>query len=221
MAALDVEDTAQLERETIIERVRTVLPFTRGRPPVDPGPAPVVPVMVLRSPHGGGTYPQWLLAMDGGWFRLIALDWYDKYDGVGGISEYPFFPLFPAAGGILMRLGMPSTVALAGLSWARPSSPWPVPGCSPSATSAKRAGRLTPWVIALAPGGLTPVLGYSDAFFLAGLVWAFLALDHRRWWLAGVLAAVATASRPNGVIVVIGLLVVASHSARDGDSSWL
>ena len=60
----------------------------------------VVPVMIFRSPHGGGTYPQWLLAMDGGWFRLIALDWYDRHDGVGGISEYPFFPLFPRRGRI-------------------------------------------------------------------------------------------------------------------------
>src|SRR6187549_3345881 len=117
MTQLEVEVTGQLAPTTIIDRVRAVLPFTAVVLPWIIARLLVVPVMIFRSPHGGGTYPQWLLVMDGGWFRLIALDWYDRHDGVGGISEYPFFPLFPAAGGVLMRLGMPSTVALAGLSW--------------------------------------------------------------------------------------------------------
>ena len=34
-------------------------------------------------------------------------------------------------------------------------------------------------------------------------------MDHRRWWLAGVLAAVATASRPNGAIAMVAIVVVA------------
>ena len=104
--------------------------------------------------------------MDGGWFRLIALDWYDRHDGVGGIGEYPFFPLFPAIGGVLMRLGVPSTVALAGLSWAAALAG---DGGRPAARRAARRraapADLTPWVIALAPGGLSLVLGYSDAFY--------------------------------------------------------
>ena len=73
----------------------------------------------------------------------------------------------------------------------------------------ERAGDLTPWVIALAPGALTLVLGYSDAFFLAAIVWAVVAVDHRRWWSAGLLAAAATASRPNGVIAVVAVMAVA------------
>ena len=79
MAQLDVEVTGRLERETIIERVRArVLPFTAVVLPWIVARLLVVPVMIFRSPHGGGTYPQWLLVMDGGWFRLIALDWYDQ-----------------------------------------------------------------------------------------------------------------------------------------------
>ena len=78
-----------------MERMRAVFPFGAVILPWIVARLLVVPVMIFRSPHGGGTYPQWLLVMDGGWFRLIALDWYDRHDGIGGISEYPFFPLFP------------------------------------------------------------------------------------------------------------------------------
>ena len=158
--------------------------------------------------------------MDGGWFRLIALDWYDRHDGVGGIAEYPFFPLFPAAGGVLMRLGVPSTVALAGLSWAAALLAMAGRPAARDPPRRRRAGDLTPWVIALAPGGLSLILGYSDAFYLAALIWALVAVDHRRWWLAGVLAAVATASRPNGVIAVIAVdRGGAPRSVPDGGNS--
>ena len=169
----------------------------------------VVPALVLWPAPGYRYVPQDLLVMDGGWFRLIALDWYDRHDGVGGIGEYPFFPLFPAIGGVLMRLGVPSTVALAGLSWVAALAALAGARLLAARHVSERAGDLTPWVIALAPGGLTLVLGYSDAFFLAAMIWAVLAVDHRRWWAAGLLAAVATASRPNGVIAVIAVMVVA------------
>jgi hypothetical protein len=71
------------------------------------------------------------------------------------------------------------------------------------------------WVIALAPGALSLVLGYSDSLWLAGTVWALVAADRHRWVVAGLLAAVATASRPNGALVV-GVLLVAVLVARAG-----
>jgi Gpi18-like mannosyltransferase len=71
------------------------------------------------------------------------------------------------------------------------------------------------WVFALAPGALSLVLGYSDAVFLAAMVWALVAADSHRWLVAGLLAAAATASRPNGALVV-AVLVVAALVARAG-----
>ena len=44
--------------------------------------------------------------MDGQWFRMIAIDWYDRPYQPGAWSEYPFFPLFPAVAGALMKGGM-------------------------------------------------------------------------------------------------------------------
>ncbi|MCE9622192.1 MAG: hypothetical protein K8R99_07610 [Actinomycetia bacterium] len=157
----------------------------------------------------GGVRPAWLLAMDGGWFRAIALDWYDRHGDVGGIGEYPFFPLFPSAGGALMRLGLPSTVALAGLAWAAALAAMAGARLLAARHLGDGAARLTPWLIALAPGSLSLILGYADAFYLAAIIWAVVAADQRRWWLAGVLAAAATASRPNGLIAVVAVVMVA------------
>lgn len=50
---------------------------------------------------------------------------------------------------------------------------------------------------------------YSDALFLFMAVGAFLALEADRPALAGVLAAVATATRPVGVAVILGLWILA------------
>ena len=61
------------------------------------------------------------------------------------------------------------------------------------------------------------VLGYADSLYLAGLVWALVLAEDRRWWAAGLLAAVATASRPNGWIAVVAVVVtvlVARAGAR-------
>jgi hypothetical protein len=108
-----------------------------------------------------------------------------------------------------MRLGMPSTAALVGLSW--------IAGLLALAGARQLAARhldaraadLAPWVMALAPGGLSMILGYSDSFYLTGLIWGLVAVERRHWWLAGTLAAVATASRPNGVIAAVAIVVVA------------
>ncbi|HEY2812073.1 MAG TPA: hypothetical protein VGJ03_01285, partial [Acidimicrobiales bacterium] len=50
---------------------------------------------------------------------------------------------------------------------------------------------------------------YSDALFLVFVLSAFLALEADRPLVAGLLGALATATRPTGVVVVIGLVAVA------------
>jgi hypothetical protein len=55
---------------------------------------------------------------------------------------------------------------------------------------------------------------YADALFLALCLGAFLALEKDRRVIAAVAAAAATATRPSGFALVIGLLVVALE--RDG-----
>jgi Gpi18-like mannosyltransferase len=169
----------------------------------------VVPAMAIGA-NGDPFYARALLTMDGQWFRLIALDWYDTPYVPGNWSEYPFFPLYPGIAGGLMRLGASDLVALVGVAWIAS-----LIACAGVYQLARRhlapqAARWSIWVFALAPGALSQVLAYSDALFLAGAAWALVAVDSRRWLLAGTIAAVATASRPNGVLIVAVLLVAVS-----------
>jgi Gpi18-like mannosyltransferase len=137
---------------------------------------------------------------------LIALDGYDAPYVPGNWSEYPFFPLFPGIAGALMRFGSSDLVALIGVSWFASliagAGLYRLASTHLPPTSAK----WSVWVFALAPGALSMVLAYSDSLFLAGTVWALVAADSRRWWLAGMVAVCATASRPNGVLIVAALL---------------
>ncbi len=58
----------------------------------------VVPALLLTRRPAGPLIDR-LIWMDGQWFRLIAIDWYDRPYVDGRWSEYPFFPLFPTLGG--------------------------------------------------------------------------------------------------------------------------
>lgn len=48
---------------------------------------------------------------------------------------------------------------------------------------------------------------YADALFIAAILAAFLLLENDHPWLAGVAGAVATATRPLGPVLVLGLVV--------------
>jgi hypothetical protein len=48
---------------------------------------------------------------------------------------------------------------------------------------------------------------YSDGLFLVTAIGAFLLLERRMYWLAGMVGALATAGRPVGVAVAVGLAV--------------
>jgi len=48
---------------------------------------------------------------------------------------------------------------------------------------------------------------YAESTFLFGAIAAFLAVERRNYWLAGLAGIIATAARPLGVAVVVGLVV--------------
>ena len=154
--------------------------------------------------------------MDGQWFRMIALDWYDRPYHPGAWSEYPFFPLFPAAAGALMKGGMPSTVALAGLAWLASLLAFAAIHRLAAVHAGPAAATWAVWFVALSPGALSLVLGYSDAFYLAALAWALVFAGQARWVAAGAAVAVATASRPNGWIAAVAVIIVIART----DRSW-
>ncbi|MET0910036.1 MAG: hypothetical protein ABWZ99_11235, partial [Ilumatobacteraceae bacterium] len=108
--------TATRPAPSIADRLADLLPFRAVVLPWLVARVILVPALILSAP-AGQRVPGRLIWMDGQWFRLIAVDWYDRPYIDGRWSEYPFFPLFPSLGGLLMKLGAPPTVALAGISW--------------------------------------------------------------------------------------------------------
>ena len=64
---------------------------------------------------------------------------------------------------------------------------------------------------------------YGDALFLFAVVGAFLLLENDHPILAGLAGAVATATRPVGIALIIGLVAVAlwrRHVIEAGDNRW-
>lgn len=51
------------------------------------------------------------------------------------------------------------------------------------------------------PGSFALSMAYSEGLLVTLAAAALLALDRRRWALAGVLALLATATRPNGIAI--------------------
>lgn len=134
--------------------------------------------------------------------------------------DQAFFPGYPAliraaaplvggsavAAGILVTLvaGVAAAVLLWHLALAEP-------GGGP--TSARRAVTL----LALAPCGFFLVAVYTEATFLALALGAWLCGSRRHWWLAGALAAAATAVRVNGLFLAAGLAVMYLLQLRSDD----
>lgn len=69
-------------------------------------------------------------------------------------------------------------------------------------------------ILLLYPGALFLSLPYSESLALLTLVSATYAARKRRWWVAGVLGALAAASRPTGLAII--LLLVIEYLGQSG-----
>jgi hypothetical protein len=177
----------------------------------------VMGVVAPRLPEASGlrlappfTGPDWLAGWaqwDSGWYHRIVVEGYSY--AVGQQSTVAFFPAYPLVvraarvvvddayvAGIVVTLLAGAGVAALMATWLRARlSP-------PAAWAALLAFLLFPYAFYLY--GVV----YADALFIAALLGAFLLLESDRPVLAGLAGAVATASRPVGVVVVAGLVVL-------------
>ena len=166
---------------------------------------------MARTPGAWRIFPHnpWLdgyVRWDAGWYRTIASQGYSYQ--AHGQSSVAFFPGYPT----LARLAAPfvggperagiAITFVSGLVAALLFHRW----CAQRMSTA--ASKIAVWVLLLYPFAFYlfgPV--YADATFLAAVLGAFVLLDadHPVW--AGLVGAVATATRPIGIIVTIGLVL--------------
>ncbi|MDQ3897469.1 MAG: hypothetical protein M3326_09565 [Actinomycetota bacterium] len=172
----------------------------------DPGSQVIPPFHGWRWLQG---WAQW----DSGWYAAIAQGGYGYIPGrQSTIAFFPAYPLMMRAvavvvrnayvAGVLITLGSGAAAARLLFSWLRERM------TAPAAWPALGLVFLYPYAFFLY-GAV-----YPTAFFVMTLVGAFVLLEHDRPWLAGVVGAVATAARPSGVVLVVGLAVRAVERRR-------
>jgi hypothetical protein len=155
------------------------------------------------------TGPRWLagwVRFDAGWYRNIADNGY-FFAGKTAQSSVAFFPLYPlltrwlqhAFGGDTSMWGIPITFA-SGFGAALLYWHW-LRRRFDLATARVAFALFAVWPYALYLYGAV----YADALFVFLVLAAFVAIDHDRVALAALLGALATATRPVGVAVVLGL----------------
>jgi hypothetical protein len=179
-----------------------------------------VALVVTPTPDGRWVNGFGLTTMDGRWYRIIITEGYPNWSAAGVGSAWPFFPLYPWLADMPTRVGAPIGPSMIAVSWLAAlvalGGVWRLARARFDA----RVAALAVWLVALLPGSIGMVLSYSDSLFVAGLVWALVYVDDAAraaadgvelpwwaWWRIGAVACVATASRPNGFLLVLVLWI--------------
>lgn len=162
-----------------------------------------------------------LLSWDGLWYMGIVRDGYPDAippDVTYNIDEAraAFFPLFPLLGrwfdrivpggdsaAVLLLNGILGLIAIV------------LFGLIAHREYGERIARKTVLLSCLFPGSFVLSFAYSEALMLALGAGCLLMLLEREWTAAGVLAALATATRPNGLALVVACAVAAFFAIRE------
>jgi len=163
---------------------------------------------VLHTDYAGSAIFGGWFRFDGNWYELIATQGY-WFNGPTVQSPVAFFPGYPMVLRGLHVLGIPVELAAtlvtiaAGAGVSIAILRWMRDRLDP------RTARIALITFLLYPYAFFLMgASYGDALFLVAAIGAFLLLegDHPIW--AGVAGAVATATRPVGIAVVVGLIAV-------------
>jgi Mannosyltransferase (PIG-V) len=75
-------------------------------------------------------------------------------------------------------------------------------------------GRWATAIFCLFPGSIVFSMGYSECLTIPLAVGCLLALRSRRWWVAGILAGLATASEPVALVLIVVCLAASAQQLR-------
>ena len=181
----------------------------------------IVASLLLGDPtRGVDPYvPSWL-AMLGGWdttwYLDVARHGYAFDTGQVGevFTNLAFFPLLPGVMAAAIGIGLnPFVVALVVANLAFLGALLAL-----HALTRDRGGDAdrAVWALALLPPAVYCSLAYTEGLALAAAIGAALAAVRGKWAAAGLLAAVASLSRPTGGIVVLLLLMLALREPGPG-----
>jgi Dolichyl-phosphate-mannose-protein mannosyltransferase len=164
----------------------------------------VVLLAAVNDPARGSRFVQVATRWDGAFYLDVARNGYGPVDVP--FPKWPFFPLLPGVIRALSEVADDKAaifvvnqvlflVALAGVY----------------RLASRRGGptvaALAVWALALFPASFVFSMTYPSAIFLAASVWAFVLVEDHHDLAAGLVAVGAALVRPNGVVLVIALVV--------------
>lgn len=127
------------------------------------------------------------------------------YQTIRGQSEYAFFPLYPLLINLFSRTGMSAYLAahlvtlISGIGFVFILLKW--------ASKYTKNPLTLLWLTLLSPGAIYLSAIYSEPLFLLLTVSTFYFCDRREWGRATLMTALATATRVNGIFLVLFLLL--------------
>jgi hypothetical protein len=151
-----------------------------------------------------GGFERW----DGRWYSAIARHGYNAVPhALHHQSPWPFFPLFPVAMRGVALVGL--SVPFAGVVFNHVAFLVALIGVQRLALRRTQpsTANLAVWLVALGPLSFVFSMLYPSALFLAASVWAFVWVEEHRDLAAGLAAALAALSRPNGIVVALALII--------------
>jgi hypothetical protein len=178
----------------------------------------------ISHPFGGASPAGWLDAIftplvrwDALWYQKISLGGYVP-TGLPGNSgnTTAFFPLYPllvhALGG---WAGNGATLVVATLlSLATFAIGLAIVHRLATLELGPQVGRAAVFLIAFWPAGPFFSAPYTESLFLALSAGTFLAARRDHWWLAGLLAGLASATRNTGVLLIVPLAIIYFYGPR-------
>jgi hypothetical protein len=158
---------------------------------------------------------------DASWYLVIAHYGYRPDLGSFTASRDAFFPLYPLGLRGLGSLGVP--LVLAGALISMLSLAFALYGihrlttleCTRIGRPGGDVARLAVLVTAFAPMAFFLSAVYSEALYLALSVGLFYAARQGRWALAGILAALAGATRSAGIVLLLPALLLYAYGPRE------
>jgi Gpi18-like mannosyltransferase len=149
---------------------------------------------------------------DGQWYAKLAYSGYPAHPPGASASTLGFFPLYPLVvrrlAGVLAHLGgtydFMSLIYLSGLIISGVGGLITAVLVQRLATGwwGEAAGRRAVAIFCLFPGSVVFSMAYAEGLMLPLVAACILALQKRRWLLAGILAGLATATEPEGVVLI-------------------
>lgn len=212
---------------------------TAGTAPIRPAPQPVLQIVALFAASRLAVLAcAWvvtlivadrdvldvLLRWDGGWYVLAAGQGYPRTvppgTGLDAATTLPFFPGFPLA---IRAVAVVTTLPMA---WAAVvashlfglTATLAVWWCARAVTDERTALRSAA-LVAFFPSAAAFSQPYSEGLFLTAAALCLWGLVRQRWVVAGLCAAVATGTRPNG-IAVIAACAWAAGAAIAAERQW-